>query len=79
MTRLLCVLLTLLISPSGPAMGENGGFGFCCLAAKGTQMEFGFIQAVERQTVARDFYRASTGLNDTQIASHMRGIDFSVV
>ena len=40
-------------------------------------MEFGFVQAVEQQTVARDFYRATTGLNDTRIASHLRGIDFS--
>jgi len=46
-------------------------------AAKTTQMEFGFVQAVEQQTVARDFYRATTGMNDTRIASHLRGIDFS--
>jgi len=46
-------------------------------AARGTQLEFGFVQAVERQTVARDFYRATTGWNDTKIASHLRGIDFS--
>jgi RHS repeat-associated protein len=47
------------------------------VTAKTTQMEFGFVQAVERQTVARDFYRASTGWDDTRIASHLRGIDFS--
>ena len=28
------MLLTLLISLSGPAMGDNGDFGLCCLAAK---------------------------------------------
>jgi hypothetical protein len=40
-------------------------------------MEFGFVQGVERQTVARDFYRTTTGWSDTKIASHLRGIDFS--
>ncbi len=33
MTRLLCVLLMLLFSLSGPAMGENGDFGRSLLAA----------------------------------------------
>ena len=35
MTRLLCVLLTLLFSLSGPAMGANGDFGRSSLAARG--------------------------------------------
>jgi len=34
MTRLLCILLTLLFSLSGPAMGVNGNFGHSLLAAK---------------------------------------------
>lgn len=36
MTHVLVFLLTLLFSLSGPAMGANGDFGCCCLAAKGT-------------------------------------------
>ena len=36
MTRLILLLLTLLFSLSGPAMGDNGDFDRCCLAAKGT-------------------------------------------
>jgi len=35
MSRLLCVLLTLLFSLSGPAMGANSGFADSSLAAKG--------------------------------------------
>lgn len=35
------------------------------------------VYAAERQTVARDFYRATTGWSDSRIASHLRGIDFS--
>jgi len=35
MTRLLLLLLTLLFSLSGPAMGVNGDFGRCTIAAKG--------------------------------------------
>jgi len=34
MTRLLLLLLTLLFSLSGPAMGVNGDFGRCTIAAK---------------------------------------------
>jgi hypothetical protein len=34
MTRLFCILLTLLISLSGPAMGANGDFGRSSFAAK---------------------------------------------
>lgn len=33
MTRLICILLTLLFSLSGSAMGKNGGFGLCGIAA----------------------------------------------
>jgi RHS repeat-associated protein len=58
------------------AIRTGGGLSSAGVA-KNTQMEFGFIEAVERQTVARDFYRATTGWGDTRIASHMRGIDFS--
>jgi len=35
MTRLFCILLTLLFSLSGPAMGANSDFGHSPLAAKG--------------------------------------------
>jgi len=35
MTRLICVLLTLLFPLSGPAMGATGDFGRSSLAAKG--------------------------------------------
>lgn len=42
-----------------------------------TQMEFGFVPFVERQTVARDFYRETTSWSDTKIAAHMQGINFS--
>jgi len=37
MTRLPCLLLTLLFSLSGPAMGEYSDFGQSSLAARGTQ------------------------------------------
>ncbi len=35
MTRLILLLLTLLFSLSGPAMGENSDFGHCAFAGKG--------------------------------------------
>lgn len=35
MTQILACLLALLFSLSGPAMGENGDFGRCTIAAKG--------------------------------------------
>lgn len=38
MTQLIFVLLTLLISLSGPAMGENGGFCRSSFAAKGVEI-----------------------------------------
>jgi hypothetical protein len=39
------------------------------------QLEFGIVPFVERQTVARDFYRAA-GWPDARIVSHVKGIDF---
>jgi hypothetical protein len=46
-------------------------------AGKGAeQLEFGFVQNVERQTLARNFYRSTTSWSDSDIWSHMRGIDF---
>ena len=40
------------------------------------QLEFGFVQNVERQTFARDFYRSATSWSDSDIWSHMQGINF---
>jgi RHS repeat-associated protein len=45
-------------------------------AKTGTQLEFDFVPFVERQTLARDFYRAA-GWSDSRIASHVKGIDFN--
>jgi hypothetical protein len=42
-----------------------------------TQLEFGIVPFVERQTIARDFYRAETGWADSRIAGHLKGIDFN--
>lgn len=54
MTRLLCVLLTLLFFLSGPAMGENSDFCPCSVAAKTApsyvQMEFAFARGASVQT-----------------------------
>jgi hypothetical protein len=41
------------------------------------QAEFAFVPFVERQSLARNFYKTSTGWNDSRIASHLRGIDFN--
>jgi hypothetical protein len=53
MTRLLCILLTLLFSLSGSAMGEYSDFSRWSLAARGTtytQMEFSFARGASVQT-----------------------------
>jgi len=51
----------------------------CVLGPETTaaQLEFDFVPAVERQTLARDFYQANTNWSDSRIASHLQGIDFS--
>lgn len=41
------------------------------------QLEFGIVPFVERQTLARNFYRAESGWADSRIAGHMKGIDFN--
>lgn len=66
MTRLICILLTLLISLNGPAMGKNGGFGLCCLAANGTQTfrHYGY---------AEDAAKFEGGLRPGGYATHNQG------
>ena len=44
MTTLLCLLLTLLFSLSGPAMGNFGDFSRCLLAAKAPDAPLGPVQ-----------------------------------
>jgi len=58
MTRLFCVLLTLLFSLSGPAMGEYSDFSRWSNAARGTtQLEFGFVKNLENPNFV--LYKAS--------------------
>jgi RHS repeat-associated protein len=42
-----------------------------------TQLEFGFVPFVERESFTRDFYRIETRWADSRIARHLRGIDFN--
>ena len=49
MTRLFCLLLTLLFSLSGPAMGENSDFRRCTLVIK-TTPEFVNLASPQRTT-----------------------------
>ncbi len=53
------------ISSAGVAAGEVGA------PALDTARE------TQRQVIARDFYRSTTGWDDARIAAHLRGIDFS--
>lgn len=47
MTRLLCILLTLLFSVSGPATGANSDFWQSSLAAKGTGTVWDSVKATQ--------------------------------
>ena len=58
MTRLFCILLTLLLSLSGPAIGEYSDFGRWGIAAKGTAGAADDIYVIGRQVdtaVAKDW------------------------
>jgi len=45
MTRLLCILLTLLFSPAGPALGEYGDLEQSSLAAKTGDVKYHYTKA----------------------------------
>jgi len=89
MTRLLGVLLTLLFSLSGPAMGTNSDFARFSNAAKTgresvlaniaasqqARASSGFAQASRRWT-ALDAYEGA-GWPAARIESHLQGIDFT--
>ena len=61
MTRLLCVLLTLLFSLSGPAMGEYSDFGRWSNAAKTTIPSAGGVIRQFEQQSAQTYYRVFSG------------------
>jgi hypothetical protein len=50
MTRLFCILLTLLFSLSGPSMAECGDFSHLGIAAKTTPTFSGTVRSVRPET-----------------------------
>jgi hypothetical protein len=66
MTRLLRVLLTLLLSLSGPAMGSNSDFGRYAVAANGTQ-------TFRHYGCAEDAAKFEGGLRPGGYATHNQG------